>query len=88
MLNMHKYTKTKRKQSIKACKTCMGRHALHARAGVPMSAERRPGVRIPDKYLRTYVRAECTAAGANIRYRMVASDVHRVPLHQQNTARQ
>jgi hypothetical protein len=45
---------------------------MHAHAGVPMTAERRPGVRIPDKYLN--VRAECTAAGANIRYRTLASD--------------
>jgi hypothetical protein len=28
---------------------------------------------MPDKYLHTHVRAECTAAGANNRYRMVAS---------------
>ena len=39
-----------------------------------MSAERRKSVRIPDKYLRAHVRAECTAAGANIRYHMVVSD--------------
>ena len=72
---MHRSTKTKRKQSIKsmqnieACKTCMGR----ARAGMPMSAKLRPGVAIPEKSLHTHVRAECTAAGANSRYRMVAS---------------
>jgi len=72
--DMHRSTKTKRKQSIKACKTCTGRHARHARAGVPMSGERRSGLRIRDKYLRTHVRAECTTAGANIRYRLVLSD--------------
>ena len=54
-------------------------HATHSGEGMyaracPMSAERRPGVRIPDKYLRTHVRVGCMAAGANISYRMVASD--------------
>ena len=43
--------------------TCMSSQALHACAGLPMSAER-PGGWIPDQYLRTNVRAECTVAGA------------------------
>jgi hypothetical protein len=71
---MCRATKTKRKESIKVCKTCMGRKALHVCTGVPMSAERRPGFRISDNQLRTHVRAECTAAAANIRDRMVESD--------------
>ena len=64
MLIMHTILKRNRSRA-RAYKTRMGRHALHARAGMPMSAERRPGVRIPDKHLHTHVRAECTAAGAN-----------------------
>jgi len=39
-IRMHIATQTKRKQSMKACKTCMGIHALHARAAVPMSVGR------------------------------------------------
>jgi hypothetical protein len=46
---------------------------MHARACPCPSTDRRPCVRMPEKYLHTHVRAECRDAGAKNRYRMVAS---------------
>ena len=52
-------------QSMQSMQSIHRWHAVHAHAVMPMSAERRPGVRIPDKDLCAHVRAQCTAAGAN-----------------------
>ena len=86
---MYRSTRTERKQSIKACKHSAGmrmltcRHLLNQNASTAkawncMHALACPclsaGVIMPEKYLHTRVRAECTAAGANNHYRMVASN--------------
>ena len=44
-IRMHISTKTKRKQSMKACKTCKGIHALHVPMSVGRAATRRHDAR-------------------------------------------
>jgi hypothetical protein len=75
MRSLHRLTTTQAKhQSMQDMHREARAACTRAWACPSLSADRRPGVRMPDKYLHTRVRAECTAAGANNHYRMVASN--------------